>query len=80
MKRWKDWPALRSPGHPEELPEPERGDHGRLVDVALLDWYLVVALPQVQLAEDAAAMQPGGEVLDVGSGYMSGVVARFSRR
>jgi hypothetical protein len=34
--------------------------------VSLLDWYLVVALPEIQLAEDAAPVQPGGEILDVG--------------
>ena len=55
MKRWKDW---QTKGHPE--------NPRRLVYVSLLDRYLVVALPQVQLAEDAAAVQPGGEVLDVG--------------
>ncbi len=36
------------------------------MNVSLLDWYLVVALPEIQLAEDAASLQPGGEILDVG--------------
>ncbi len=52
--------------HPQELQQPERCNHRRLMNVSLLDWYLVVALPEIQLAEDAAPVQPGGEILNVG--------------
>ncbi len=60
--------VAQSKWHPEKLPQTKRHNHRRLVYVSLLDWYLVVALPQIQLAEDAAAMQPGREILDVGKG------------
>ncbi len=68
MKRWKDWPALRSPKGILRNPQPKRHNHRRRVYVSLLDWYLIEALPQIQLAENDAAIQPGGEVLDVRQG------------
>ncbi len=70
--------VVQSKWHPEKLPQPKQRHHRRLEYVSLLDWYLEVALPEIHLAEDAAAMQPGGEVLDVGQ--ESGVVARFNWR
>ena len=41
--------------HPEKLVQPEGGDHRCLLDVLGGHWHLVVALPQVQLAEDLLA-------------------------
>ena len=58
MNRGKDWLALHSPkGIQSNLYSPKGFDDCGLLDVPVGDWYLVVALPQVELAEHLLALK-----------------------
>ena len=60
--------VLEAKRHVEVLEQAEGGDDGCLRDSGSGDWHLVVALDQVQLAEDLASGQAAVEVLHVGQG------------
>ena len=59
---------LQPEWHEEILIQAKRGDDGTLWHIRVRNWYLMLALEEIQVAEHLATRQLGAQVLHVGQG------------